>query len=238
MMQLPNPNILLASRGPNTQRAVADGLSNQSQLQQAPMRNQLLEQAVMQGEQGTERGGMNLDAQRQKQEAVNALTTMAELEQFMSAGDLGGGIAQLDQAMKAGKIDQQDFRVLAQSIQNPELYCKVKQAAIEKARVLGIGGQHIPAGLQEFNAMTKDLTPEERERARRIELGLDPRAVGSAAITTAKEDLTDVVAGSEKVIESAKASGKEGGKKGKKRGRAPSCGAMLKLLIQSRQMVS
>lgn len=33
-----------------------------------------------------------------------------------------------------------------------------------------------PAGLREFEGMTKGLTPEDRERARRIELGLEPRA--------------------------------------------------------------
>jgi hypothetical protein len=148
-------NILFKSRGTQPFQSINNGLISADANTERGYRNDLLEQSLQDGEQRIEQDGMNLDAQRQKQEAVNALTTMADLEQFMSAGDLGGGIAQLDQAMKAGKIDQQDFRVLAQSIQNPELYGKVKQAAMEKARVLGIGTGD--SGISEFQRQNIDL---------------------------------------------------------------------------------
>ena len=61
----------------------------------------------------------------------------------------------------------------------------------------------LSAGEREFRSLSKDLTPEQQERARRIKLGLDPRATGSAAITAATtEGLTEQVAESEREIKS------------------------------------
>lgn len=52
-----------------------------------------------------------------------------------------------------------------------------------------------------FGSLTEDLSPGEQERAGRIQLGLDPRAVGSGAITTATQPgLTEQVAESSAVI--------------------------------------
>lgn len=64
--------------------------------------------------------------------------------------------------------------------------------------------QDKPAGLVEFEAMTEGMTPEEIKRAKKINLGLDPRAVGSGAITAATTPgLTTAVAGSEATIKDA-----------------------------------
>lgn len=60
--------------------------------------------------------------------------------------------------------------------------------------------QNKPAGLVEFEGMTAGLGEEDKEKARRVALGLDPRAVGSAAMTTATTGLTDQVAESESTI--------------------------------------
>ena len=66
-------------------------------------------------------------------------------------------------------------------------------------------GSGTPAQLQFFEELTKGLTPEQRQRAREIHLGLTPRAVGSGAITTAiTPGLTDSVAESERQITSQK----------------------------------
>lgn len=64
------------------------------------------------------------------------------------------------------------------------------------------GGVGSNAALQEFNQMTAGLSPEERERARRIKLGLDARAVGSSDVTIAQEGLTDLVGASKSAISS------------------------------------
>lgn len=64
--------------------------------------------------------------------------------------------------------------------------------------VFGMGG--MTAEMREFNSLTQNLSPEEAERARRIKLGLNPRAVGSSDITIADEGLTDMVGDSKSDI--------------------------------------
>lgn len=64
--------------------------------------------------------------------------------------------------------------------------------------------QALTAAQREFQSLTAGLSPEEKEEARRIELGLSPRAVGSSKITTATTpELTRQVAQSEQEIKEA-----------------------------------
>lgn len=70
-------------------------------------------------------------------------------------------------------------------------------------------GADKPAGLREFEEMTKNLTPEEQEKAKRIALGLDPRAMGSAAQTIAATGSAQQVASSEAIIDAAKSGASE-----------------------------
>lgn len=67
-------------------------------------------------------------------------------------------------------------------------------------------------GQKEFESLTSGLSEQDKERARRIKLRLDPGAVGSAAITTATTGLTEDVAGSQATIEGAKAGSREAAK--------------------------
>lgn len=83
----------------------------------------------------------------------------------------------------------------------------------QMARNLGIApGDDVPAGQREFEAMTAGLSPEERQKAARIRLGLSPRAVGSAATTIAETGKTADVARSEAEIAKAKAGATEAAK--------------------------
>ena len=52
----------------------------------------------------------------------------------------------------------------------------------------------MPAELVAFEGMTQGMSPEKKQKAREIALGLSPRAQGSADITTATTGLTDIVA--------------------------------------------
>lgn len=70
------------------------------------------------------------------------------------------------------------------------------------------------ASTRAFEASIANLSPEEQDKARRIRLGLAPRAVGSSALTTAQTGATDQVAESEATIEGAKAGAKESAKLG------------------------
>lgn len=73
------------------------------------------------------------------------------------------------------------------------------------SQLFGVG---TTGGAKEFEALTKGLSPEEKEAARRIELGLAPRAVGSSAITIASQGLTNPVAASQSTIAGAIEGGK------------------------------
>ncbi|MCP5014623.1 MAG: hypothetical protein GY938_04990, partial [Ketobacter sp.] len=65
-------------------------------------------------------------------------------------------------------------------------------------------GQGIPAGLRTFNEMTRGLPTSDQQKARRIHLGLDPRAGMSAQERIAlSPDLTDLVADSQSQIREA-----------------------------------
>jgi hypothetical protein len=72
-----------------------------------------------------------------------------------------------------------------------------------------INGQDQTAGQREFASLTEGLSDEDKLNARKIELGLAPRAVGSGAITTATQGLTDKVAQSQGVIAGAKSGAAE-----------------------------
>lgn len=70
----------------------------------------------------------------------------------------------------------------------------------------GVAGQ--TAGQREFADLTKDFSKEDELSARRISLGLDPRAVGSAVQTITEQAIAAEVAETERVV----AGGKELGK--------------------------
>jgi hypothetical protein len=59
----------------------------------------------------------------------------------------------------------------------------------------------VPSGIQEFESLTKGLTPEQKNEATLIKLGINPRAVSSADITIAESPvLTEQVAKSKEII--------------------------------------
>lgn len=64
------------------------------------------------------------------------------------------------------------------------------------------------AAQKEFAGLTADLSVEDVRRARRIELGLDPRAVGSSAITITEQETAKDVAVTETILSKAKEAGK------------------------------
>lgn len=65
----------------------------------------------------------------------------------------------------------------------------------------GVDGQGAkPAGIQEFEALTKDLDKEQVKEAKLIKLGLSARAVGSAIQTIADKDIAEIVGDASAVI--------------------------------------
>lgn len=78
-----------------------------------------------------------------------------------------------------------------QGVENPTIF---KNTVDLMYKTFNPNKDMMPAGVREFESMTSGLSEEEKQKARRISLGLDPRAQGSADITTATTGLTDVVA--------------------------------------------
>lgn len=72
--------------------------------------------------------------------------------------------------------------------------------------------QAMDAATRNFQFLTEGMSEEDRLNARRIQLGLQPRAVGSAAQTIADTGKTEDVAESEAVIAGSKAGAAEGAK--------------------------
>ena len=64
-----------------------------------------------------------------------------------------------------------------------------------------------PVDVATFNAFSENLSPEDKELARRIELGLDPRAMGSAVQTITDKGIADRVAVTEQTISKGKETG-------------------------------
>lgn len=57
----------------------------------------------------------------------------------------------------------------------------------------GEGEKETPAAIQEFDMLTKGMSDEDRESARRIKLGLEPRAVGSSDMTIAELGIANLI---------------------------------------------
>jgi hypothetical protein len=133
----------------------------------------------------------NLAAEREQMGLdVSKLRQWQELA-TQDYGKAQRAISMLDETLNADLIS-------AERMQERKMQLQERGLDIQERRLLS--GGDAPAGLQEFSGMTEGLSKEDKERARRIALGLDPRATGSAAITTATSGLTDVVAESEAKI--------------------------------------
>lgn len=154
-------------------------------------------------------GSIGVQEKRQGQDAASFITEAAgsleSPERFMS-------IAQnrINYLQQTGR-DPKDTMELVKAYQSGDMAgakrdlqsvgaALANQGYLDKdiyAQTFGVG---TGTGAKEFEYLTKGLSAEEKEKARRIELGLSPRAVGSAAMTTAMSGLTNQVADSQGVI--------------------------------------
>lgn len=128
----------------------------------------------------TDRAGQDTEIMRQIVEGEAAGRDMSDSKRLLSMSDQERGVAIA--LARTGALSPQE------------------RLAREDALTGGVG---VPAEQATFEALIADFTPEDQAIARRIEAGLNPRAVGSGAITTATtEGLTDIVAESEATIAS------------------------------------
>lgn len=92
---------------------------------------------------------------------------------------------------------------LASGQLQPQQVMAELDAVIDAASQSGVLGSGLDASTRGFRAMTSGMSADDIEKARRIELGLEPRAMGSAGITIAQQGLTIPVAQSQAVIKAA-----------------------------------
>jgi len=81
------------------------------------------------------------------------------------------------------------------------------KSVVDMAIQTGKFGAGLPAEIRAFNTMTQGLTQDEIDHARRIRLGLDPRAVGSASQTITSLGSAPEVADTERVLAAGKETG-------------------------------
>jgi hypothetical protein len=205
----------------NLARSVTGGAIAGNQLLQlsedrknAPM---LREAAQMQ----MESGKIKLSKEKAIEQLRNAAIDGSYIRRDLASGDLNTAISRMEQRnrriMESGGDNQHTQQWLsALSSRDPAQIEAVaaEMAEIERAyQTYGGGsGGGLSAAEREFEAMTAGMSPQDKEKARRITLGLDPRAMGSSSITIAQHGLTDPVAASQGVIAGSVAGAQQGQK--------------------------
>lgn len=164
----------------NAQRAAQ---ASEREAQLAPLREQLLQAQVSQSQQ------------------QQVLTNAGRAVDAFKRGDIQGVQQSIARAFPDPAMQQQQ---LAQFQADPQTYINRAQDLLTRATA----GQGT-AAQREFAELTVDLSAEDLDRARRVELGLSPRATGSAAQTIARTGTTQDVAASQAIIKGAEAGATE-----------------------------
>lgn len=209
-----DPRISLLGRGVDLARSAQTGLNVRDTFdrmrlaaEQAPVENKLLQAQADQAQQAATTQSKNA---RIGSIALGA----AEILPDIQAGNAQGVQAKLqrrrERLISEGKPTNDTDEALA-LLSQPDGLARLGQIS-QQAVQLGqqVGALQAPsggAGTEErfFDHLTESLTPEQREEAGLIRLGLAPRATGSAALTIAEGGLTDIVGESEAAIAGRKA---------------------------------
>lgn len=139
--------------------------------------------------------------------AIRAYSDVMQIDDPMAAADaLDAGANEVESLGGRPVNMRRDVELLRSG--DPDALKRIRAGAVLAHPDL-IGGGAVGSDEAAFNRMLSGLSPKEKELARRIKLGLSPRAVGSASQTIADTGATDIVAESESVIEGAKAGAKE-----------------------------
>lgn len=206
-----DPRIIMSARLPNVdvQKSFNNALLNiqareglQQQRTQAPFQNQLLEAQAQQAETEADRG-----IREAKFESI--VFGAQEILPTLTVGDTAGTMRILenrraDLVAKQLPTDETDRAI--QTLQtDPQALIAQAQEVVERGTSMGILNRPDlgPAGTREFESQITGLSPEDIALARRIDLGLSPRATGSAAQTIAATGVAPQVAASQAEIAGA-----------------------------------
>jgi len=187
------------------------------QAERAPLQNRLLEAQVAQAEATQPTALEQFDAGQQNR--LRSIATFAQgIIPRIESGDLSGAKTALENRFRAleeqGINTDDTVEAIGTFNRDPQAFLEDARGAVNLAREQGLirdPSKDLTAQQREFTGLTAGLTPEETEQARRIKLGLSPRAVGSAAQTLAAQpgEVVETVAQTQAKIEGAKAGAKE-----------------------------
>ena len=177
-----DPRILLEGRVPDTSATVSNALLSGQQFRQnqeeQPIRNRLLEAQT----QRTEGAASREEAVFQLQDATRDALI---LKPALAAGDIPEVTRQLEnriEKIQARGGNPKDSLALLERVRAGDFEGANRDldAVINAAQQVSAGA---PAGIREFQTLTQGLSPEDADKARKIELGLEPRATGAASRT-------------------------------------------------------
>ena len=190
-----DPRIPMMNRTADIPGAINQGILAGERMAQAPIRNQMLQQQVdMQSQQmqlaplklqaaeqtiALNTGALADDEQARKLEAGAFMYNSALALRSLPEGDprRADAFAGFNQNMKImGYSEALGLGEFGDDLSDASLDSIV--SAYKPYSQMAVKGS--TAGQREFQSMTEGLTPEQANRARRIKLGLDPRAVTRA----------------------------------------------------------
>lgn len=181
-----DPSIPLQARSPNLMQALMSGFQAGQAIRQAPLMESLLQQRVTAGEQA-----QAAEAQRQAQAQAQARMSGMQFEQQQAlqraqyANSLARQLKTVPFEDRSQIIRQNSSTLQSFGIDPSQLDPtdeNLDQTILGTDPFLAQAGP-ATAAEREFEMLTQDLTPEEIEQAKRIELGLEPRAQAGAART-------------------------------------------------------
>lgn len=229
-----NPNILLQGVVPDTSRTVGNALLTGQRFRQAreeqPLRNRLLEAQTARTKQVLSQE----DALFQLEDATrDALVVRPAL----LAGDIAEVTRLLEnriQKVQARGGNPMDSQALLERVRAGDFQGATRDvdAVINAAQQVSGGS---PARFRELQLLTQGLSPEDAERARRIELGLEERAGTTSAQEriAGSEETTLQVAESQGTIAEATGEGRERGRLTAQRELAPEVEAAVAAAVES-----
>lgn len=157
-----DPSIILSGRPLDVLSPIQQGLNIRQTSQQGPIRNQLLQQ-------GVERGQQDIQSEALKRQIFGAQKGVEAFKRGNTAGVIDG----IREAFPGD--DQRIQTEIAEFQADPQGYINSAQddlAAFQAQQ----GGSGQTAGQREFKSLSAGLSADDVLKARRIELGLDPRA--------------------------------------------------------------
>jgi len=227
-----NPNIALSSKPANILGAIQSGLQTrgmfdqfQQSQEEAPIRQQLLEQQAQAGETAqVAQAAQAAEAARTEQNRViksiagsyGGVKSLVDSGKFLEAADALEANKAVLQQSGVTNFEDSDLAINALRSGDSQAINNIKlqgEQAIQLATDRNLlGDKTASAETKTFEKLIAGFSDEEKAEARKVKAGLAARKVGSAAQTIADTGVTEEVAESESVIASKKAGAVEAAK--------------------------